>query len=145
MASSLPLPSIPLELPFFPIEVWIKIWDFIDFHTLQKKCTIVSKSWFEVIRNTPTLSGEMELKKTIEKEDGTLETLNADGIDSILSHWPMLMVTSLLTHDANIKKSLVLWSSVSSINDTPSFHEFIENWLKYSLKCLIFWFVKSRR
>ena len=92
MASSSPLPSIPVELPFFPIEVWIKIWDFIDFHTLQKKCTIVSKSWFEVIRNTPTLSGEMELKKTIEKEDGTLETLNADGIDSILSHWPMLKV-----------------------------------------------------
>ena len=145
MASSSPLPSIPVELPFFPIEVWIKIWDFIDFHTLQKKCTIVSKSWFEVIRNTPTLSGEMELKKTIEKEDGTLETLNADGIDSILSHWPMLKVTSLLTHDANIKKSLVLWSSVSSINDTPSFHEFIENWLRYSLKCLFFWFVKSRR
>ena len=99
MASSPPLPLIPMELPFFPIEVWIKIWDFIDFHTLQKKCTIVSKSWFEVIRNTPTLSGEMELKKTIEKEDGTLETLDADGIDSILSHWPMLKVTSLLTHD----------------------------------------------
>ena len=43
----------------------------------------------------------MELKKAIEKEDGTLETLNADGIDSILSHWPMLKVsmTSLLMHD----------------------------------------------
>ena len=43
----------------------------------------------------------MELKKTIEKEDGTLETLNADGIDSILSHWPMLKVsmTSLLMRD----------------------------------------------
>ena len=36
----------------------------------------------------------MELKKTIEKEDGTLETLNADGIDSILSHWPMLKVNT---------------------------------------------------
>ena len=104
MASSSPLPSIPVELPFFPIEVWIKIWDFIDFHTLQKKCTIVSKSWFEVIRNTPTLSGEMELKKTIEKEDGTLETLNADGIDSILSHWPMLKVTSLLNAQCKHKE-----------------------------------------
>jgi len=120
MASSPPLPLIPMELPFFPIEVWIKIWDFIDFHTLQKKCTIVSKSWFEVIRNTPTLSGEMELKKTIEKEDGTLETLDADGIDSILSHWPMLKVlyapgyetkniqNAILTKKVNLKAHTLL-------------------------------------
>jgi len=120
MASSSLLPSISVELPFFPTEVWIKIWDFIDFHTLQKKCTIVSKSWFEVIRNTPTLSGEMELKKTIEKEDGTLETLNADGIDSILSHWPMLKVlyapgyetkniqNTILTKKVNLKAHTLL-------------------------------------
>jgi len=120
MASSSLLPSISVELPFFPTEVWIKIWDFIDFHTLQKKCTIVSKSWFEVIRNTPTLSGEMELKKTIEKEDGTLETLNADGIDSILSHWPMLKVlyapgyetkniqNAILTKKVNLKAHTLL-------------------------------------
>ena len=116
MASSSLLPSISVELPFFPTEVWIKIWDFIDFHTLQKKCTIVSKSWFEVIRNTPTLSGEMELKKTIEKEDGTLETLNADGIDSILSHWPMLKVsmTSLLTHDVAHSTRHFFWPKINN-------------------------------
>jgi len=113
MASSSPLPSIPVELPFFPIEVWIKIWDFIDFHTLQKKCTIVSKSWFEVIRNTPTLSGEMELKKTIEKEDGTLETLNADGIDSILSHWPMLMVLYAPGYETKNIQSAILTKKVN--------------------------------
>lgn len=113
MASSSPLPSISVELPFFPTEVWIKIWDFIDFHTLQKKCTIVSKSWFEVIRNTPTLSGEMELKKTIEKEDGTLETLNADGIDSILSHWPMLKVLYAPGYETKNIQNAILTKKVS--------------------------------
>ena len=129
MASSPPLPLIPMELPFFPIEVWIKIWDFIDFHTLQKKCTIVSKSWFEVIRNTPTLSGEMELKKTIEKEDGTLETLDADGIDSILSHWPMLKVTSLLTHDDAHSTRHFFWPKT---NNQPfkKFLSLVFSWVK---------------
>ena len=42
--------------------MWIEIWSFLDFKTLQKTCTLVSKTWFEEIRNSTRLSGEMTLK-----------------------------------------------------------------------------------
>ena len=45
-----------------PREMWIEIWSFLDFKTLQKTCTLVSKTWFEEIRNSTKLSGEMTLK-----------------------------------------------------------------------------------
>ena len=45
-----------------PREMWIEIWSFLDFKTLQKTCTLVSKTWFEEIRNSTRLSGEMTLK-----------------------------------------------------------------------------------
>ena len=63
MASFLSLNSE--DLLSLPIEVWIQIWSFLDFDTLQKKCTRVSKKWFQEIRDSPSLSGEMKLKTTL--------------------------------------------------------------------------------
>ena len=45
-----------------PQEMLIKTLSFLDFDTLQKTCTRVSKLWFGVIRNSTELSGEMRLK-----------------------------------------------------------------------------------
>ena len=45
-----------------PREIWILIWSYLDFKTLQKTCTLVSKTWFLEIRNSTRLSGEMTLK-----------------------------------------------------------------------------------
>ena len=53
------------DLLSLPIEVWIQIWSLLDFDTLQKKCTRVSKKWFQEIRDSPSLSAEMKLKTTL--------------------------------------------------------------------------------
>ena len=65
-----------------PREVWIKIWSHLDFETLQKTCTLVSKTWFEEIRNSANLSGEMTLKISWRSD---MEDMN-----KILSHWKKL-------------------------------------------------------
>ena len=44
----------------FPEEIWIIIWSYLDFNTVQKTCTCVSKSWFEMIRSSK-LSWEMKI------------------------------------------------------------------------------------
>ena len=67
-----------------PREVWIKIWSHLDFETLQKTCTLVSKTWFEEIRNSANLSGEMTLKISWRSD---MENMN-----KILSHWKKLKV-----------------------------------------------------
>ena len=67
MASFLSLNSE--DLLSLPIEVWIQIWSLLDFDTLQKKCTRVSKKWFQEIRDSPSLSAEMKLKvSTFQKQ-----------------------------------------------------------------------------
>ena len=66
MASFLSLNSE--DLLSLPIEVWIQIWSLLDFDTLQKKCTRVSKKWFQEIRDSPSLSGEMKLTTTLNED-----------------------------------------------------------------------------
>ena len=66
MASFLSLNSE--DLLSLPIEVWIQIWSLLDFDTLQKKCTRVSKKWFQEILDSPSLSGEMKLTTTLNED-----------------------------------------------------------------------------
>ena len=40
------------EIVLMPEEILIRIWSFLDFDTLQKICVLVSKSWFDKIRNS---------------------------------------------------------------------------------------------
>ena len=49
------------EITLMPEEILIRIWSFLDFDTLQKICVLVSKSWFDKIRNSMKLSGEFYL------------------------------------------------------------------------------------
>jgi len=69
-----------------PTEIWIHIWSFLDFNTLQKICILVSKEWFCKIRNSARLSGEIILR---------LENRNAKDINNVLSLWPKLKVLQL--------------------------------------------------
>jgi len=68
-----------------PREMWIEIWSYLDFKTLQKTCTLVSKTWFEEIRNSTRLSGEMTLKTS-------WPWWNVKEINKVLSHWKKLRV-----------------------------------------------------
>ena len=76
------VPSSPscteIEEVLFPEEIWIFIWSYLDFKTLQKTCTCVSKSWMEMIRRSK-LSWEMKL--------GIANMLEVKDFNAILSHW----------------------------------------------------------
>ena len=52
---------------------------------LQKTCTLVSKTWFDEIRDSTTLSGEMTLKTT-------WPWWKVKDINQILSQWTKLRV-----------------------------------------------------
>ena len=75
-----------------PTEVWILTWSFLDFNTVQKKCTLVSKEWLNRIRNSTRLSGEMILR---------LKNLNVKDINDALSRWPKLKVLHLSDCNCN--------------------------------------------
>ena len=80
------------ERPLLPMEVWHKIWSFVagDFETLQKSCVAVSKTWFNGIRDSPTLSSE---KKIISKKGN--EELSNEDFNGILSMWSKLKILDL--------------------------------------------------
>ena len=81
------LASPQLEEFILPEEVWILIWSHLDFKTVQKICTRVSKSWFEKIRNSK-LSWEMKLKFTFDHWDA----FGVKDFNAMLSHWNELRV-----------------------------------------------------
>ena len=60
-----------------PKEMWIRIWDYLDYETLQKKCTRVSRKWFEDIRNSARLSGKLTLKTRTRSKK--IDDLSAKG------------------------------------------------------------------
>ena len=73
-----------------PKEMWIRIWDYLDYETLQKKCTRVSRKWFEDIRNSARLSGKLTLKTCRGRKK--IDDLSAEDINSILDSWKMLKI-----------------------------------------------------
>ena len=77
-----------------PTEVWILTWSFLDFNTVQKKCTLVSKKWLNRIRNSTRLSGEMILR---------LKNLNVRDINDALSRWPKLKVLHMSDCNCNYR------------------------------------------
>ena len=64
-----------------PKEMWIHVWSFIDFDTLQKICTLVCKSWLDEIRDSLQLSSDLKINN---------EFMNAEEINEILFHWPRI-------------------------------------------------------
>ena len=77
-----------------PEEIWIMIWKFLDFKTLQKVCTQVSKSWLEMIRSSK-LSWEIKLRYT----RSCLEDLEVTDFNAMLLHWKDLRVIHFSSQD----------------------------------------------
>ena len=69
-----------------PKEIWIEIWNLVDFRTLQKSCTLVCKDWFGGIRGSTCLSSQMFLKNW----QKTLEDVNL-----VLAHWEKLRIVRM--------------------------------------------------
>ena len=66
--------------------MWINIWSYVDFKTLQKSCVLVSKVWFKDVRESVQLSGKLCLKN---------DNLDEEFVKTILSQWKMLKVLHL--------------------------------------------------
>ena len=115
----LPLPKTNIKMLLsesseinLPSEVWIQIWSFLDFIDCQKICTLVSKEWFNIIRNSTRLSGEMifNVKKQKIKD-----------INNALSRWPKLKVLHLFDCSKNssrLRKLLSHWEKVKKFTLT---------------------------
>ena len=69
-----------------PKEMWITVWSYVDFKTLQKSCVLVSKAWFKDVRESVELSGKLFLKN---------DNLDEEFVKTILSQWKMLKVLHL--------------------------------------------------
>ena len=109
MASSPPYTN---ELPLLPMEIWHQIWSFVDFETLQKICVAVSKTWFNQIRNSATLSSEMKIKTIIFK-NGRDEKLSDENFNEILSSWPKLKLLDLSEYKLEKIRSLILTKKIN--------------------------------
>ena len=86
MASSLDWTSLPKEM-------WIEIWSNLDFDTLQKICTLVSKDWKKYIRGSTRLSSEgiyLNLDSRRDTLPNGFELLTVEDINAVLLSWPKL-------------------------------------------------------
>ena len=85
--------STEVEEIILPEEVLIQIWTYLNFKTVQKTCTRVSKSWFEIIRNSK-LSWEMKLKHYPgnPKPKSKMDMLEVEDFNAMLFHWKNLRV-----------------------------------------------------
>ena len=73
--------------------MWIEIWSNLDFHTLQKICTLVSKDWKKYIRGSTRLSSEgiyLNLDSRRDTLPNGFELLTVEDINAVLSSWPKL-------------------------------------------------------
>ena len=46
-----------------PEEVWVHIFEYLDYKSLQCISVLVCKEWFTIIRNDCKLSGELKIKQ----------------------------------------------------------------------------------
>ena len=64
-----------------PREIWVQIFGYLDFKSLQCNATRVCKTWFEIIRNDSELSSEL-----------TLSLESGSDINSVLASWKKLKI-----------------------------------------------------
>ena len=96
MASSLAWTSLPKEM-------WIEIWSNLDFHTLQKICTLVSKDWKKYIRGSTKLSSEgiyLNLDSRRDTLPNGFELLKEVDINAVLASWPKLKILHVSNLDS---------------------------------------------
>ena len=67
-----------------PREIWVTIFGYLDFKSLQHNATRVCKEWFRIIRNDTNLSGELTLRGKCSSE-----------ISSISHTWKKLKILHL--------------------------------------------------
>ena len=103
MASSLAWTSLPKEM-------WIEIWSNLDFHTLQKICTLVSKDWKKYIRGSTRLSSEgiyLNLDSRRDTLPNGFELLTVEDINAVLASWPKLKILHVSNIDSISRRGII--------------------------------------
>jgi hypothetical protein len=110
------------EIKEMPGEVLMKFWSYLDFDTVQKTCTRVSKSWLGMIRSS-NLSWKMKLRDT---RPGLLSVTD---FNAILSQWEDLRELHFSSEQdfAKFRFSLNSKKSLEKIV-IPSMIEFRTDW-----------------
>ena len=91
-------------LPILPPETWTKIFGYLDTVTIHTKVSLVSKYFFDLVRNSQNLAGELQISpKYVEN----VFKLNKAGL-------------SLLSYDFNSKMEEMLkrWPKIETIKFT---------------------------
>ena len=95
-----------------PLEIWSKIFGYLDFETVQKTATLVCKQWFDMIRNDSVLSGELVLNsirqiprrigasrcQMIQNFRTSIEGMKTSEINDVLSKWKHLKILRILNN-----------------------------------------------
>ena len=97
-----------------PLEIWSKIFGYLDFETVQKTATMVCKLWFDMIRNDSVLSGELVLNsirqidlapsikfshyQTVQNFRTFIEGMKTSEINDVLSKWKHLKILRILNN-----------------------------------------------
>ena len=72
-------------------EIWLHIFQFFDFETVQRTLTLVCKKWFNLIRNDIKLSGSLRICWRIEdSSENHHYFLHFGSINTRLKNWPKL-------------------------------------------------------
>ena len=68
-------------MPELLIEIWTKIFTYLDYESLQKNAVLVCKNWFEIIRSNSKLSGRLVLHLPMQRPsiDLILKAAEIDG------------------------------------------------------------------
>ena len=84
-----------------PNELFVQILGNLSFDCVQKTCTLVSKKWFEVVRNSVELSGKVKfLHENVPKFDAIIRFL--------ARNWPKIHTISLTMSEDKGKLFLVM-------------------------------------
>ena len=72
-------------------EIWLHIFQFFEFETLQKTLTLVCKKWYNLIRNDTRLSGSLKIYwRYWESTRDHYFSLDVGSINTRLKNWPKL-------------------------------------------------------
>ena len=97
-----------------PLEIWSKIFGYLDFETVQKTTTLVCKLWFDMIRKDSVLSGELVLNsirqidlapwikfsndEPVQNFRTLIEGMKTSEINDVLSKWKQLKILRILNN-----------------------------------------------
>ena len=123
MSSEMSSSCTEIEEMVFPEEIFMKIWSYLDFETVQKTCTRVSKSWLGMIRSSK-LSWKMKLR-------ATRDMLVVEDFNAMLLQWQDLREIHL-SSECDFAKFRLSLSSCKTLEKIV-----VSSWIEIHIKLYV--------